>query len=217
MLRGSGRGRNAGGLRRAALGAAGAAAVVLIAACGSSGSGSGSGTDAAADPKLPVPATTTAAPIATPATAATLATPGATTASATAPPNAAAPEGYDPARDAAADIAAARRSAAADGRPVLLDFGADWCPDCVVLGKTFTEPDTAGLLAKYHVVRVDVGDFDHNLDVAAQYVELRSSGIPALAVVDAHGKLEVATNQGQFANARDMPAAEVNAFLKKWA
>ena len=213
VLRGSGMGRSAGGLRRAALGAAGAAAAVLIAACGSSGSGSGSGADAAADPKLPGPAATAATTAAAP-TASEAAT---TAASPTASATAAAPEGYDPARDAAADIAAAKRAAAADGRPVLLDFGADWCPDCVVLGKTFTEPGTAGLLAKYHVVRVDVGDFDHNLDVAAQYVELQSSGIPALAVVDAHGKLEVATNQGQFSNARDMPASDVNAFLKKWA
>lgn len=213
VLRGSGMGRSAGGLRRAALGAAGAAAAVLIAACGSSGSGSGSGADAAADPKLPGPAATAATTAAAP-TASEAAT---TAASPTASATAAAPEGYDPARDAAADIAAAKRAAAADGRPVLLDFGADWCPDCVVLGKTFTEPGTAGLLAKYHVVRVDVGDFDHNLDVAAQYVELQSSGIPALAVVDAHGRLEVATNQGQFSNARDMPASDVNAFLKKWA
>jgi len=211
-------GRSAGGLRRAALGAAGAAAAVLIAACGSSGSGSGSGADAAADPKLPGPAATAATTAAAPtASEAATTAASATAAPATASATAAAPEGYDPARDAAADIAAAKRAAAADGRPVLLDFGADWCPDCVVLGKTFTEPGTVGLLAKYHVVRVDVGDFDHNLDVAAQYVELQSSGIPALAVVDAHGRLEVATNQGQFSNARDMPASDVNAFLKKWA
>ena len=100
---------------------------------------------------------------------------------------------------------------------MLIDFGANWCPDCRVLGTTFTEPATAALLAKYHVVRVDVGQFDHNLPVAARYVDLNSSGIPALAVVDAHGRTEVATNQGEFANARTMTESQVDAFLKKWA
>lgn len=127
------------------------------------------------------------------------------------------PGGYDPGRNAAADVAAARTASAKDGRPVLLDFGANWCPDCVVLGRTFAGPGTTQLLAEYHVVRVDVGEFDHNLDLAARYVNLRTSGIPALAVVDSRGRIEVATNQGEFANARSMPAAQVNAFLKKWA
>ncbi|MBM9507837.1 thioredoxin family protein [Actinacidiphila acididurans] len=127
------------------------------------------------------------------------------------------PDGYDPTRDAAADIAAAQRAAAKDGRPVLIDFGADWCPDCVVLGRTFTQPGTAELLSKYHVVKVDVGQFDHNLAVVRRYVNLNTSGIPALAVVDSRGRTEVATNRGEFANARSMPAAQVNAFLSRWA
>jgi hypothetical protein len=67
----------------------------------------------------------------------------------------------------------------AQSSPGCGDFGADWCPDCVVLGTTFIRPATAKLLSGYHVVRVDVGEFDHNLDIAAPYVNLRSSGIPA--------------------------------------
>jgi thiol:disulfide interchange protein len=124
---------------------------------------------------------------------------------------------YDPRRDAAADIAAAKKASAKDGRPVLIDFGADWCPDCLVLNTTFERPVTAQLLAAYHVVRVDVGEFDHNLDVAGPYVDLHTSGIPALAVVDSSGRLDVATNGGEFANARSMPESQVDTFLKKWA
>lgn len=56
-------------------------------------------------------------------------------------------EGYDPARDAKADIAAALAEAGRDGRPVLLDFGADWCPDCVVLGRTFRTATNDGSIA----------------------------------------------------------------------
>ncbi|MEU6441077.1 thioredoxin family protein [Streptomyces sp. NPDC047046] len=125
---------------------------------------------------------------------------------------------YDPKADAAADIAAALKAAKKDGRPVLVDFGADWCLDCRVLGARFAQPGPSALLARYHVVKVDVGEFDHNLDIAGRYVDLLTSGIPALAVLDAaSGRIEVATNQGEFANAHAMSAAQVEEFLKQWA
>lgn len=134
-----------------------------------------------------------------------------------APSEAAAPD-YDPEADAAGDIAAALEEAKKDGRPVLVDFGADWCLDCRVLGARFEEPGPSALLAGYHVVKVDVGEFDNNLEVAARYVDLGTSGIPALAVLDAtSGRVKVATNQGEFANARGMSAAQVEGFLKRWA
>ncbi|MGW0966557.1 thioredoxin family protein [Streptomyces sp. NPDC002516] len=124
---------------------------------------------------------------------------------------------YDPKANAAAEIAAALKLAKRDGRPVLVDFGADWCMDCRVLSARFKEAGPSALLAKYHVVKVDVGEFDHNLDVAKRYVDLRTSGIPALTVLDAaSGRIEVATNQGEFSNARTMPAAQVEKFLKRW-
>jgi protein disulfide-isomerase len=124
---------------------------------------------------------------------------------------------YDPDADASAEIAAALKEAKKDGRPVLIDFGADWCLDCRVLGARFEEPGPSELLAEYHLVKVDVGEFDHNLDVAERYVDLASSGIPALTVLDAaSGRIKVATNQGEFANARGMSAAQVAEFLKRW-
>ncbi|TFV34474.1 thioredoxin family protein [Streptomyces sp. T1317-0309] len=106
-----------------------------------------------------------------------------------------------------------------EGRPpVLVDFGADWCPDCRVLDARFEEPGPATMLAKYHVVTVDVGEFDRNLDIAERYVNLQTSGIPALVVLDpASGRIKVATNRGEFANARTMSPGQVEEFLKRWA
>jgi thioredoxin 1 len=125
---------------------------------------------------------------------------------------------YDASTDGAGDVKRALSSAAKDGKPVLVDFGADWCPDCVVLGKLATKPSVAPLLANFHVVSVDVGQFDRNLDVVDKLtVNLQTSGIPALVVLDPKGKVRTVTNDGSFANARTMSAADVAAFLKKWA
>jgi thiol:disulfide interchange protein len=143
-------------------------------------------------------------------------------AAATSAPSAAAaetiPDHYDPARDPAADLKAALALAATDGKNVLIDFGADWCPDCNVLDKLFQSEKTKPLLQRsYHVVAVDVGEFNHNLTFAAKYVNLKTSGIPALVVLTPDGKVRVATNDGSFADARTMNSDQVNAFLTRWA
>ncbi|NKZ02414.1 thioredoxin family protein [Actinomadura latina] len=127
------------------------------------------------------------------------------------------PDGYDPARNPKADIAEALTRAKLDKRPVLLDFGADWCPDCVVLGRTFRTRTVRPVIARYHVVSIDVGQFDRNLSVARKYgLNLQTSGIPALVVVSSGGKVKTRTNDGSFANARSMKPAQVAAFLKRW-
>ena len=147
---------------------------------------------------------------------------GAAAPAATATPSPAAtetiPDHYDPARNPAADLQAALASAATDHKEVLIDFGADWCPDCQVLDKLFESGQTNPLLQRdYHVVAVDVGQFDHNVSFTAKYVNLKTSGIPALVVLTAGGKIRFATNDGSFENARTMNNQQVNAFLTRWA
>lgn len=128
------------------------------------------------------------------------------------------PDHYDAARDPAADLKTALALAASDGKEVLIDFGADWCPDCQVLDKLFHSDPTMSLLRRdFHVVVVDVGQFDRNLDFAATYVDLQTSGIPALVVLTPSGTVRVATNDGSFANARTMDNDQVDAFLTRWA
>jgi thiol:disulfide interchange protein len=128
------------------------------------------------------------------------------------------PDHYDPARNPAVDLQAALALAATDRKEVLIDFGADWCPDCRVLDRLFQSEQTKPLLQRYyHVVAVDVGQFNHNLGFAAKYVNLETSGIPALVVLTPDGTIRVATNDGSFENARTMNSDQVNAFLTHWA
>lgn len=128
------------------------------------------------------------------------------------------PDGYDATRNANADVRAALAEAAKDHREVLIDFGADWCPDCQALEVMFHSAQVEPLLQKdYIVVAVDVGQFNHNLDLAGRYVDLQTSGIPALVVLASNGTLRTATDDGSFSNARSMDPGQVSAFLSQWA
>ncbi len=129
-----------------------------------------------------------------------------------------APGPYDESADAGKQVTVALAQAQSDGRYVLLDFGANWCPDCRALEAMFRSPQVEPVLRKdYRVVAVDVGEFNLNLGLAARYVNLQTSGIPALVVLAPGGAVRTATNDGSFANARTMSPDQVRAFLLRWA
>ena len=121
-----------------------------------------------------------------------------------------------PSIDAAeADIHAAVVEARRTHKRVLLDFGGDWCPDCQVLNIYFHQSPNAELLEKNFVlVDVNIGRMDANLEIAHRY-GVPVSGVPALAVLDDHGKVIYAQTK-EFADMRHMEALSVTEFLNKW-
>jgi Thioredoxin-like len=125
---------------------------------------------------------------------------------------------YAPPEEAKAEIDAALASARKDHKRVILVFGANWCYDCHVLDATFHSREIAPLVnANYHVVHVNVGDEDKNLDLAEKYGVPLKKGIPGLAVLDPDGKLVYSQKEGEFENSVRIGPADVTAFLKKWA
>ena len=65
------------------------------------------------------------------------------------------------------DLAAAQTRARAAKKGVMVIFGANWCPDCIVLHRLLDEPETrAYVRAHFEVVAVDLGRFDKNVDLA---------------------------------------------------
>jgi thiol-disulfide isomerase/thioredoxin len=125
---------------------------------------------------------------------------------------------YDPNRDAKADIDAALALSRVDGKRVLVDFGADWCPDCLVLDKLYHTPTVEPVLSQgYHVVTVDIGPGDRNFDLSQRYGNVIENGIPALVVLDAHGAVLTTTGDGSFASARTMMPSQVRNYLRRWA
>ncbi|HEY6375861.1 MAG TPA: thioredoxin family protein [Edaphobacter sp.] len=124
---------------------------------------------------------------------------------------------YSETADPKADIAAALKRARAEHKRVILDFGGDWCGDCQVLDIYMNQSPNAELLAKHFVVvHVDIGRMDHNVDVAEKYKVPIKKGVPALAVLDAHGNLLYSQENKEFENMRNMRSEDVTAFLNKW-
>ena len=122
-----------------------------------------------------------------------------------------------PTGDAAKEIDSAIASARQDGKRVLLDFGADWCPDCRVLGTLFDDPAVFGLADQnFHVVRIDVGRRDKNGNLAAKYRATSADWIPAIVVLDPDGSTVAATDD-RVRVTRRTTAAELAALLKEWA
>ncbi len=77
--------------------------------------------------------------------------------------------------------------------------------------------ELAALLAKdFVVVKIDVGRYTKNLDLAEKFGVPLKKGIPALAVLDPHGKVLFAMDQGQFADARHMSYESIKAFFEQW-
>jgi len=125
---------------------------------------------------------------------------------------------YAPPEEAQSEIDMALASAAKDHKRVILVFGANWCYDCHVLDAAFHSKAIAPLVeANYHVVHINVGDEDKNLDLAEKYGVPLKKGIPGLAVLDSDGKLVYSQKQGEFENSFRIGPADVTAFLKKWA
>ena len=79
------------------------------------------------------------------------------------------------------------------------------------------KPELAALIAQsYVIVKVDVGRMNKNQDVAEEYGVPLKRGIPALAVLDPHGKVLFAMDQGQFADARHMSYESIKGFFDEW-
>ena len=124
---------------------------------------------------------------------------------------------YNEQADARHDIASAVTKADSKGENIILIFGANWCGDCHALHDQMQRPELASIIEKnFVVVEIDLGRWDKNLDLADQYHVPIKRGIPALAVLDPHGKLLYAMDQGQFADARSMSYESIKAFFVKW-
>jgi thiol:disulfide interchange protein len=115
------------------------------------------------------------------------------------------------------DLTLALKTAAATHRRVLLDFGGNWCPDCLVLDVYLHDARNKPLLdGNFVLVPINIGMEDANLDIASRYgIEIKK-GVPALAVLSEHGQLIYSQTNHQFSAMRTMQSSSVTEFLVKW-
>jgi len=122
----------------------------------------------------------------------------------------------DPAQ-AKTDLAAALKTAANSHKRILLDFGGNWCGDCQMLDLYFHDAANLPILeANFVLVHVNIGKMDANLDLAQQYEIPLNKGVPAVAVLDEHGKLLYSQKSGEFEAMRRMETSAVTSFLLQW-
>jgi thioredoxin 1 len=125
---------------------------------------------------------------------------------------------YNEAANAQADIQYALKAAHDGNKRALIVFGANWCGDCRVLDSELHKGDLARLMnEKFVVVKVDVGRFNRNMDITAQYGNPTEKGIPSVVLLSAEGKAIYQTDGGELADARKMGAQEIGRFFAAMA
>ena len=129
---------------------------------------------------------------------------------------AAADNPYNETADAKLEIKQALTQAATKNTPIIIVFGANWCGDCKMLDSAMKNGASAPLLLRdFKIVKVNVGHWDKNLDVAKAYGVPLEKGIPAVVIISSKNKVLYVTREGELANARRMGDNGIYEFFKR--
>jgi thioredoxin-related protein len=122
---------------------------------------------------------------------------------------------YDADADAQAVVAAGRQAAAANGKFLMVTFGANWCIDCRTLYHHLRSDDVRVFTDDIvHFVHVDVGKFNRNRDVARELGVELTRGIPVAVFFDPDGREIGNTNDGQLEPARFYTSKQILKFVR---
>ena len=130
---------------------------------------------------------------------------------------AALPDRFDPARDAAADVAQAVATANAEGKRVIVDVGGEWCSWCHILDRLVAgTADVSALVARNYVwVKVNFSKENRNEALLSRWPRIK--GYPHLFVLDGNGELLHSQDTSVLEAGRGYDKARVVDFLKRWA
>jgi protein disulfide-isomerase len=123
---------------------------------------------------------------------------------------------YNETADAKLEIQQALTQAATNQTPIIIVFGANWCGDCKMLDQAMKTGASAPLISQdFRVVKVNVGRWDKNLDLAKTYGVPLAKGIPAVAIISAKDEVLYVTREGELADARRMGDKGIYDFFKR--
>jgi len=112
----------------------------------------------------------------------------------------------------------AHKKAQAENKFLMIEFGANWCSDCMALARNMEQGQTRNYIRDHFIVlKVDVGQFNRNLDIAKSLGVDLNKGIPTAVFFAPDGKRVGATNKGELEPSAKYGTQQIYGFLKEIA
>jgi thioredoxin-related protein len=122
--------------------------------------------------------------------------------------------GFDPRRDAAADLVEALTRAVAEGKRVIVDVGGEWCAWCHILDRFIAaNEDVRSLIdAGFVWVKVNYSPENRNERLLSRWPKVE--GYPHLFVLDGQGRVLRSQASAQLEGGRTYDKAKMLRFLQ---
>jgi thioredoxin 1 len=100
----------------------------------------------------------------------------------------------------------------------LVIFGANWCPDAQCLEAVMKLVTVNKFVAQhYEVMRIDVGDYDQNMELYKVFGMPSEEGVPRVIILDLKGKVLNLDRNDQWRAARETAPQEIFNYFQEFA
>jgi len=100
----------------------------------------------------------------------------------------------------------------------LVIFGANWCPDAQCLEAVMGMLTVTKFLAHhYEIIRVDVGDYDQNMELYKVFGMPSEEGVPRVIILDLKGKVLNLDSNDRWRAARETAPQEIFNYFQEFA
>ena len=100
----------------------------------------------------------------------------------------------------------------------LVIFGANWCPDAQCLEAVMGMLTVTKFLAQhYEIMRVDVGDYDQNMELYTVFDMPSEEGIPRVVILDLKGRVLNFDSNDRWRTARETDPQEIFNYFQEFA
>lgn len=126
---------------------------------------------------------------------------------------------YHPEADAAAELDAAIKKAAEQGRHVFIQAGGNWCGWCIRFHDLVNGNDTlnAYLRQNYEVIHLNFSPENKNEEVFARLDYPQRFGFPVFIILDSKGKRIHTQNSAYLEEGKGHSSKKVLDFFKDWS
>lgn len=100
----------------------------------------------------------------------------------------------------------------------LVIFGANWCPDAQYLEAVMGMLTVTKFLAQhYEIMRVDVGDYDQNMELYTVFDMPSEEGVPRVVILDLKGRVLNFDSNDRWRTARETDPQEIFNYFQEFA